>query len=237
MKQLSLILCLILCGSAKAQESTCKAELQAILEGYTELGEPKNGKEHYMEYSVKATTWDENVRPSEDRMTIIYSNNFQVFKSAMVQLYQDLKSAYLVVPYKQKIYKSTSAAGVKNEGLAESIRKQKELLKYATITDCKDINGVSYNRVITLQVPEKYYPLLHVSELKYYVNTKASSVYKTELTGTKDNEVKTVTTTIHQFIKNRNVTVGAYKDFSSLFFTSKGELKKEFQNYELVVAE
>jgi hypothetical protein len=178
---LCFLLSVFLLSVGNAQED--KEFLRSIFKNMGEQGKVQQPDQtFYMSYSLHTVNVDSLQKPTDATIQVWKKNKLIEIKSAEMNVFQDEKDAFIVLPHKKLILRNDAA--LKQQGDASMdkyLALYDSLLNYSRITKNIAVKSKGYDRQISIEVDEKGQYLFKIKKADYFVNTTTRSIKKVRM--------------------------------------------------------
>jgi hypothetical protein len=213
------------------------ASLQLVKEIFrksngTEL--PVGEEVYFFDYQVKTIMNNKDIRPSLTQVKMYVDKDKSILRSAQMEVYQDKQYSFMVLPTKKAIYWGDSQLGTvnKNQNQEMSVLQEKIFEMCKVKSSAVSSAEGKYNKEIFLEPSDEFRKKIPVASVKFLINTKTKSIYKTIINYLPGNNIASIeiTYTTVDYNYKSPVFIGSVK---SKFFNSNGALLSSYKGYEV----
>ncbi|HET6227055.1 MAG TPA: hypothetical protein VFF27_12290 [Bacteroidia bacterium] len=236
-KSLGICICLFFSYVVHAQGD--KEVLQNIFKNMSsQYTEQETEKVFFMSYSLHTVHLDTLEKPTDVTIEVWKKNSLVEIKSAQMNVYQDLKETFIMLPDKHMIMrndatlrKQDQASVNKNMGLYDS------LLNYSQIVDSQIQKfKKEYDRKISIAVNEKGQQLFKIKKADYFINTETKTIKKVRVYYTDQTAALSKIAYVDYIINDMQEDYQGKKLSAQVasIFLNGDKLKNTYKDYKLV---
>jgi len=236
----SLIIVALCCSFLAPGKDPDIEEVRSLYKKFNDVSALRNAGEKlfFLDYSVKTVTKDsviDGIKNTEIRMWV--DNKKMEVQSNEMQVYQDEKNAFVVLPSRKLIMRNDPDRRENKVKINQINRVQDTLFALSKVVSSGLIKNTTLKRIV-LEVNENGKRLLKISKLTFVIDTRSHEFksLKLDYSGSENREgnrimyvyydFKTISMDCKDKILNNN--------FSPLFMKSENNLIDKYQGYTLV---
>ena len=238
MKNKALVLLMVFYSSliGFAQDySPCQQILEKYIYSMAGINLPTAGKKHEFHFSI-STEFRRGTQnsTSNTQLTITISNNYYHYTSPQLSFFSDSKESLVFIhPQKIIIQKKHNSQVSQPRDISNLLQLQKQLIEQGKIVACgkATLNSETFFR-ISLQMSEAFKKLYQISQVDYWFEATQDKLKKVEMAFTDKTDKLRQEIFYHSLALN--VIDRNPKRAQDYLYSSPGNLKKEFKDYQLI---
>jgi hypothetical protein len=136
----------------------------------------------YINYSLSTGSTDSTEQPVNSTIEVWTKNKLVEVKNPEMQVFQDEKEVFILLPAKHLILRN-DAASMKKTDIAgkKMLAMYDTLLQYSRITASEKVKAKGYDKHISIALTEKGRELMGISKADYYIDSQARAIKKVSI--------------------------------------------------------
>lgn len=192
----------------------------------------------YMSYSLSTFNVDSTEQPISSTIEVWTKNKLVEVKSPQMQVYQDSKDAFIILPLKHLIVRN-DADTIKNAEMngKKMLAMYDSLLRYSSISASEKVKATGYDKHIAIKVNEKGQEMFGVSKADYWIDSNARTIKKVRICYAAESAQYNAQISYVDYMINKMEYDHKGKKLSNnvaLNFLKNNKLKENYKGYTLV---